>query len=284
MTPRTISTHCDFHLGDNLAHLHLLRDLALRHPPHRFLHAVHACHLKDLAEAVEDRQNIYLIPMEARDAGSIDVWKNAGGFWESHALRNDYAGFCLENHRHVAAKMGLESRFTRPEELLFDYPALIKRHVYAEMQGPLAGAGLAALPNGNLFDFLIVNSQPCSGQFMEYDRVDFFDPLIAELIAVGKRVVVTQKSAVPGAFWTGDCGLTITGIGSLSLDCTHHVMVSTGPSWPTLNIWNQSSSHGSSRVRILLLERERVNLDPLVHCVSTLAAARRVLQENSLLP
>jgi hypothetical protein len=76
--------------------------------------------------------------------------------------------------------------------------------------------------------------------------------------------------------------MTITQIGHLSLNVPHHIMVSTGPSWPTFNLWNCIPGR-SPAVRILLLERERLNHVPdLIH-VGRLEDVTPVLQEKGLL-
>jgi hypothetical protein len=270
MPARTISTHCDFHLGDNLAHLHFLRKLAQANPDVRFIHAAHGCHLGQLAEVSEGIGNIGLILAEDRAPDSMDVWKNAGGFWQDSPVRNDYAGFALLWFARLARQMGLRPVLHHPADLLFDYPAT-RRHTAFSHEG---------CPDA--FDFLLVNSRPCSGQYLEYDCVNFMDPLIADLLAAGHSVLVTQKSEVPGAVWTGDAGLfTVGQIGSASRFCTHHVMVSTGPSWPVLNIWN--TANPDDRLRLILAEHENINIDPRVETVKNMAAVRSRLLHHALL-
>lgn len=273
-------SHCDFHLGDNLIHLHFLRKLAARYPDERFVHAVHLCHTAQLREAIEDIPAIQLDNIEELQKAdgarcrliasqtlgfdhieSRDVWKNAGGYWQGHRLKNNYSGFYIEWFRRLAGLMGLESPFNLPGDLLFDYPAILD---------PERGAANANLRGP---DFLLINSQPCSGQCRAYDRVEYFDPLIETLLKKNYRIAITQKSALQtiahegplpeGAeggtlYCTGDHGLSITGVGNLSLRCKHLIMVSTGPSWPTFNIWRKESNG----LRIVLLDNERLNLTP----------------------
>ena len=146
--------------------------------------------------------------------------------------------------------MGLGSPFRHVTDLLFDYPALLD---------PINGAGKCE------WDFLVVNSRPCSGQFMAYDRVEYMTPLIGKLLAKGYSVVTTQKTekddewSKAGRYaCTVDHELSISAIGRLSLQCRHHVMVSTGPSWPTFNIWNaplriDEPVRQGGRLRLLML-------------------------------
>ena len=231
---KTHFSYCEYHLGDNLAHLQFLRAMAQTYPQHSFVHFVHGCYMKQLSDVVCDIPTITLgeIAKSGHTSGLRNVWKNAGGFWENHRYRNDYSLFYIEWFRHLAAEMGLESPIFSPTGLVFDYPKLLE----------------PAWP-GMEFDYLIINSRPQSGQFMAYDHVDYFDPLIEELTRAGKRVACTQTSVaavLAGAKVTTrsyadypvvDSPLTITQIGNLSLRCKNIIAVATGPMWPCHNIW-----------------------------------------------
>ncbi len=269
---QTHYTHNDFHLGDNLVFLNYLRRLALANPGHGFVHAAHECHLAALAPVVQDVPNVALIRYEDRDAASIDVWKNAGagtpngGFWETHELKTDFAWFHVAWFTHLSRRMGLECPIRKPQDLLFDYPALL--------QGPgLANA--AAIT----FDFLVINSRPCSGQCLAYDKVEYFDGLLAELAAKGYKVACTQKSEVPGVYCTADDNLSVTEIGHMSIYASHIVGVATGPMWPTFNVWNQSSV----KTRIFMLEGEKLNLGTNCEQVANMDEIRALLVGKGLL-
>lgn len=267
-------THCDFHLGDNLVHLHFLRKQAIRNPGDTFFHYVHECHLEQLREAIEDLTNISLYSLDTKPSQSINVWKNAGdgtdefGFFERHPNRNDFAGFHLEWFAHLSDQMGLPNVFTHPADLLFDYPA-IQRNVVDRIpeHGPT---------NPRI---LFINSRPCSGQCMAYDSVDYFDPLIAEL-ATKHPLMLTQPSKVPNIPCTTQTEMTISEIGALSLRCVYVIGVATGPLWPTFNIWNQQTV---LRRIVMLGNGERLNLGANVRQVSNLAEMRLALTEEGLL-
>ncbi len=244
---RVYFTHCEFHLGDNLFHLHFLRALARRHPHDQFVHYAHACHLPQLAEMIGDLPGITLMPLPASGArpDSVDAWKNAGGFFERHHDRNDYYGFYVDWFAELAARMGLEPVFESREELLFDYPAL-------KNVTPLD----RVLP---AFDILFVNSQPCSGQWMPMayapnDDGTFLDAITNDL-AARHSLVVTQRCAASKAGvarCTLGYGMSVTDIGALSRRCKLIIMIGTGPAWPTMNVWNKGKK------RILLFHPERV--------------------------
>lgn len=296
----THRSYNDFHLGDNLIHLHFLRHLALRHPADRFEHAVHRCHMAQLQDAISDVPNVVLVDLETLPCftfkGSdgnrytgvggeewVNVWKNAGagtpggGFWEQHPERNDFAAFYLSWFEYVAFDMGYASPFQYPQDLLFDYPKL---------KGSLLNRREPLFPT--LFDFLVINSKPSSGQFRAYDTEHCMDELILAL-AVKHSVVYTKpledgaKVGFPFAhnlLCTHDAELSITEIGQLSKCCKYIVMVSTGPSWPTFNIFNCETV----KFRLVLLDNESLRgLDPRSVQRSNLTAARAELVKGGFL-
>lgn len=269
----THHTHCALRLGDNICHLHFLRKLAQAYPDHRFVHAAHIGYLPQLVEVICDLSNVTLVDLASvsdcegpwwtwkpRNPEYVDAWKNAGGYWETHHLRHCYATFYIVFFERLAGIMGLTSPISTPSDLLFDYPALQKS------PGPQTP-----------FDFLVINSQPQSGQCRGYNESELTD-LVKALVGKGHSVITTQK-CLAGVPSTTDHGLSVTGIGNLSLFCKYIVAVSTGPSWPTFNVYNQDTV----KLRVLLLENERVNFGPPVEHVPTAAGAREILKAKGLL-
>jgi hypothetical protein len=276
----THHSYCEFHLGDNLAHLHFVRKMALRYPGEHFSHAAHECHLKQLAEVVQDVPNVTLVKHEDRHPEARDVWKNAHGFWERHVLRNDYAGFYLAWFNTLAGEMAaragrpLESPLRSAADLLFDYPAIL------ESPGVCSWVFLREVQRPEL---LFVNSQPCSGQFRAYDSLTYLDPLIKDL-AERYRTVVTQPTEIrlsdgSRIACTRDWDLSITGVGKLSLLVKYIVMISTGPSWPTMNVWNQETV----KFRLVFLDREELGLTRNTVQVNTIEGAYARLRAAGLL-
>ena len=257
----TFHTHCALRLGDNLIHLNFLRRLARRYPEHNFVHGAHLCYINQLSEVIWDLSNIRLIPIEYKDPASIDVWKNAGGWWETHLLKNDFAKFHICFFRMIAEKMELESPIYAPSDLLFEYPAIQKTQKICEP-----------------FECLIINSPPQSNQWRRYNEQE-----LTALIAVLSRrmpVITTHRCRLEVAC-TDDPKLqhSVTTIGTLSLHCKYIVMVSTGPSWPTFNIWNTESV----KRRIVLIDSEEVNIAPnTVHCKTT-NDARKMLELEGII-
>lgn len=273
-------TYCDFHLGDNLNHLNFLRALAQRNPGHLFIHSAHECHLPQMREVVEDVKEIDLTPLTDRSPSALNAWKNAGEFFGRHPGRDQYYEFHLDWYRHHAAQMGLESPFEKIEDMLFDYPALLKFPPFPEedLRHAVRSEAPSAACHPSEWDFLVINSRPCSGQLLAYDSVDYFDPLLRDLAAKGYSLLVTQPTGVRPTLCTMDLKWSVSQIGAASRHCKHHIMVSTGPSWPALNKWN----YPSDNLRMLFLATERLNLPGLVH-VPDLNACREVLVERGLL-
>ncbi len=255
------NTHCGLRLGDNLAHVHFARKMAAKYPEHVFTHAAHLAYLNQLLELTWDLPNLRLIPFEYRSADSIDVWKNAGGYWENHKLKYNYGRFYIEFFEMIAAKMGLESPLKRPPDLLFDYPAIKKPANICEP-----------------FDCLVVNSAPQSNQWLAYNEKEMES--MVEVLARKNSVITTAKTSlrVP---CTGDCKppLSVTAIGTLSLYCKYIVMVATGPSWPTFNVWNTESI----KRRIILNGTEDVNIAPNTVTVRTCGEALKMCEMEGII-
>lgn len=260
----THTTHCALRLGDNLAHLHFLRKMAAAYPEDTFLHLCHPEYLAELNPVVADIDRIALRPLEQTpgigkwqteplpDLDSINSWKNHGGFWQDNANRNCYSVFMLDWFRFLAREMGRTSPLSKPEDLLFDYPAL-----KGEFRNP--------------FDWLIVNSNPLSGQARQYRDEEMNDLILA--LADKARIVTTQRCPFDMPC-TQDLRADATGIGRLSQMCHGILMVSTGPSWPTFNVWNRETV----KRRIIICEPEIVDLAPNSVFVAKVSEARKALE------
>lgn len=254
----TIFTHCDWNLGDHLAHLHYLRKQAGRYPDHRFVHAAKYDFLPQMIELVADLPSITLIDLAYKPSHSEDSWKNRDDYYVTHPKWADYGWFHVEFYQYLSAKLGLESPFHQPSDLLFDYPSILRRRYPS-------------------FDFLVINSPPKSGQLQGFDPEEF-EGLIGALLARGHSVITTAPSShvVP---CTARSALSVTGIGSLSLGCKYIVGVSTGPSWPTFNVWNTETV----KLRLLMLDRERVLIAPNTEHAKNMSEVTAVLSDRGLL-
>lgn len=265
---RTIVTHNHYALGDNLCSLHLIRALSRLNPEIKFWHFAHGKHLPQLAEMTQDMPNIDLFSFDSQQwekegQRSLDLWKNVGatdawnigkepykkGLWEKSQKRWDWSAYMLENHDYNARRMGLKSPFSIREQLLFDYPSL-GDHPNPKFQQ----------------EFLFVNSNPNSGQLKPMHGLDsgYLDELIWQL---GKKHSVITTHPAKGALCTQSYGHSVNNVGKLSVTCRHHIMVATGPMWPTLNVHNHHWHEGRRRI-VLLDNGERLNL-PHIEQVAT---------------
>lgn len=258
----SIVTHGRFHYGDNLLHLHFLRALVKRDPTLTFTHAVPGYEIPQLHEVIEDLPQIKLVDIDVTGRKGVDGWKNVDGFWDSHSLKNNFCAFYLNWFGVLATRMGLVSPFSKPNDLLFDYPAI---------QKPVLNRH---------WDFLVINSRPGSGQLRAYESLFSFDPLIARIAAKHKRVACTQPTKVPGVICTSEAGVSITGIGNLSLRCDNIFGVSTGPSWPTFNVWNKDTV----KLRLIMVDKEQLGgLSPQLEQVESFGQAEEILEEKNLI-
>jgi hypothetical protein len=282
MTDQPIVTYEDHNLGDKMIFLHLLRALAKANPSRKFWHFTHEGHCKQLAPMVEDIANIELFTLGSAQwhevaTQAVNVWKNRGatdtrhhtgryvaGFWEQSKNRWDWSAFTLEHHKYIAGLLGLRSTFTHRENLLFDYPAL----------NPNAIGGTY------FYDVLVVNSEPCSGQFgpMMQHGSGYLDAFV-KLLARKLKVITTNP--VQGVECTRDSKQTVTDIGRLSLLCRNHVMIATGPMWGTLNTTNHHHSLGRTRI-VLLDNGEKLNMPGITQCASVAEAEQIARQEKWL--
>lgn len=257
----THHTHCALRLGDNLAALQLVRKLAQAYPEREF---VHACNFEygkmraQLAEMVEDLPNIRLVSLDDKHPDSVDLWKGANNYFYSHPKWREYVPFMLDFYALCCVRIGLPCPITKREDMLFDYPALKKR-----------------LTNPKDCEWLVINSRPLSGQFLRYSESEA-DNLINAL-AEKYSVITTAPSSAASVVCLAYCG--IHQIGRLSQGAENILMVSTGPSWPTFNIWNDATV----KRRIILLDNEQVELAPnTVHCSSWAEAHRHLIAEGVL--
>lgn len=265
---RTVYTYNEFHLGDNLIFLHLLRALAKSHVSTPFVHFCHAHYHDQLKEVVEDIPNILLDSFDSmhwtiKAPEACNTWKNFAGHWEKSPVRWDWVNHTLDHHRWTALRMGFESPFTCREHLLFDYPKLQPDRDGYFIKG----------------DFLIVNSEPSSGQFshMAQHGTGYLDELAGKLRE--NHFVCTTVDVPQCAVFLN--GTTISEIGKLSMDYRHHIMIATGPMWPTLNVHNHHNQAGRKRI-VLLDNGERLEMPGIIQCANVEEVMHIARQEGWL--
>ena len=233
-TGRVIRTFMQWHLGDNLLHLHFLRKLSEQDPALQFVHALQPNLIAQCHEMVADRAQIQLVPLQPGADQGLDAWKGAEGFFFAHPNRFQFGALYIDLFARLAQRMGLESPLRQPDDLLFDYPAICR------------DKGLGT------YDALLVNSKPLSEQFKSYQEADFV--AVADLFrARGLSVITTRK--MDGYPCTLDQQLSVTDIANLSLRARYFIAVCTGAMWPSMNIFNQSIH----QFRIILNDHETID-------------------------
>ena len=135
-----------------------MRALAKAHPDVQFGHYANLQHQGQLKPLVEDLPNLKLL--DTCPDGAVQTWRGADNFWYLHAERNQFVQFHLDWFWSLAKKLGFESPFTKAEDLQFDYPAMAPAPGTDHFQHPV-------------FDFLLINSIPHSGQFRGYNQHEF---------------------------------------------------------------------------------------------------------------
>jgi hypothetical protein len=212
-----IHTYNEYHLGDNLIHLHYLRMVCKQEPLLNFVHhcnPIYHSQLEPLCEGVSVHLQDLSIPPKAHNA-----WIGYKNFFYHHGARRDWVAFHLSWYDYLSDRLEVSNPIACKEDLLFEYPAL-KTREYPR------------------FDWLIVNSPPQSGQLPDYSQAWFIDKA-KELCNQGLKVITTYPTGVCES--TLERKMTVTDIGNLSLYVDNILGVDTGPMWTTHNIYNQDS-------------------------------------------
>ena len=215
-----IHTHNALRLGDNLVQLNFLRRACLADPALAVTHYHNPqlCRFEEIDALRSDiSTRLRIRSIEEAPAGSIDSWRNAGGWWERHPDKLNFAKFHLAWFEELAGRLGIPNPIRTVDDLLFDYPTLD-----------------SFIPMAPECDVLVINSPGLSGQFLNYNPDDFRD-LIARLTLKGHRVHSTAPTGLCPHFENRN----VTFIGAASVKAKLIVGTSTGPSWPCLNVHNR---------------------------------------------
>ena len=219
-----IHTHNALRLGDNLVQLNFLRRLCLQNPDLEITHYYNPelCRFEEIDALRSDMSlRLHIRPIDQAPANSIDSWRNAGGYWESHPDKLNFAEFHLCWFEELASRMCVKNPIGKVDDLLFDYPALD-----------------SFIPMAPDCDIVVINSPGLSGQFTNFNPDDFRN-LISKLVSKGHRVISTVATGLCQAF----DGKNVTWIGATAAKAKAVIGTSTGPSWPCLNVHNKNAFH-----------------------------------------
>ena len=253
-----IHTHNGLRLGDNLIQLNFLRRLCLANPELEITHYYNPalCKMEEIDAMRSDISlRLRLKTIDQAPAESIDSWRNAGGYWERHPEKLNFAQFHLDWFAELSSRMVVKNPITTLSNLLFDYPAL--------------DSFISMAPD---FDAVVINSPGLSGQFQNFNP-DHFRTLVSRLVAKGHRVVTTEPTGLCPAF----DGKNVTWIGATAAKAKLIVGTSTGPSWPCFNVHNRLATH------IMCLDTESVVLTPRGRVARSPHHAISILEELGIL-
>jgi ADP-heptose:LPS heptosyltransferase len=243
-----------WHLGDNLIHLHFLRKLSEKYPELEFQHALNPAYMGQCAEVIEDNPKIILTPLvPGQNPEGLDGWKGAGGFFFSHEKKYQFGALYLDLFAKLSKDMGLSTPFKTTSDLLFDYPAIVSNQTTGS------------------YDVVLINSTPLSDQFKTYNEDDF--TALAHILRDKGLSVITSKKID-----TFDCTLdtqcSVTDIANISLRAKYFIAVCTGAMWPCINIFNQDTH----QFKIILNDHETVDIGKTI----TMCTDSRLLQDMVL--
>lgn len=188
-------------------------------------------------------------PLSEWDRSGTDMWI-ANARYESRGVvytgDTDIMGHVMNFFNAMAEDLKLAKPFTTRADMLWDSPAI----------GP-------AKVRRKIIDFLIINSDPCSGQCPGYSRAELAEKVVAPLTQrFGSGVIFTNSSED-----NAPTGFTLAEIGHLSTMAKRIIAVANGPMWPTWNVWARDAE------RILILDPQRLDFGQMAAPVHHAASA-----------
>jgi hypothetical protein len=213
-----VRTYNEYHLGDQLHHLHYLRKVCQLNPD---VEATHYCkeeyhpQLLPLLEGVP----ITLLNLTDKPQDAVNTWINADWYFHLSPFRHRWLEFHLDWFSNLSSRLQVLNPMQTPNSFLFDYPALEKNH-------------------SESYDYLIINSEPKSNQVPNFNH-QYFHLRIHYLQQQGYTVITTHPTDLCPC--TQHTNMTITDIGCLSKNVKHIEAIDTGPIWTTYNIWNANT-------------------------------------------
>lgn len=238
-----IHTYNEYHLGDNLIHLHYLRMVCKQEPHLEFTHhcnPIYHSQLEPICEGVSVHLQDLSIPPNAHNA-----WVGYKNFFYHHGARRNWYAFHQSWFDYLSDRLEVSNPIACREDFLLDYPALTTREF-------------------PVFDYLLINSPPQSGQLPDFSQ-EYWINRAKSLGNEGKKVITTYPTGVCES--TLERRMTITDIGNLSLYVNHIESVDTGPLWTTFNIFNKDKVFSR---KIYGRTFDYIDLAPNTHCFQTL--------------
>lgn len=211
------------HLGDAVYHLDFLRKVINRYPKKfKFIYYVEEQYLNELqAHIYLYEKNIKLKNLTEKSESAISSWIENGDEYTKWRAKNknvkNYNEFYIEWYNHLSDVIGIPPIIEKAEETLFYHPSLLNKQ--------------------KEYDYLVINSEPRSGQFAEYS-VEEFMMLCIDLNKHGNSFITTKK--VRNYECTLDLGYNLIEIGSLACHVKYIIGVNTSPMITCINKLNIS--------------------------------------------
>lgn len=206
--PKELHLFNDYHLGDSVFTIKLLRQLLDENPNDKYFYYCKVEYMKELEKHIVPKYGgrIILSNIKTKPATATDTWIGYKNFYQTHEhtkvaydlFYEDYFRmFCLSINRPI------------PKSLtLFDYYSTDKKIKHK-------------------FDILFINSVGFSSQLENTQIVEKLNVLATQLAAIGISVITTEK--INGLPCTRDLGFNLVDIGELSKHCKAIVGVNTSP-------------------------------------------------------
>lgn len=174
--------------------------------------------------------HVKLFSLDKKPAHSIELWINNSHFvytFERSLInlqyRVDYNEFYLHYFRHVLQKLTINANI---QSILYSDNDLLVR-------------ANAIPPEYKPVDVLILNSQPCSGQYNDYNKC-IWDKYIQHLNSNSSLKIVTTTK-VEGVLCTFDQNMTIKDIAALSTQAKVVIAINSGVFPGLLNVHTMES-------------------------------------------
>ena len=201
-----IEFYNEYHLGDNVFHLTFLRKLCAV-TNDNFVYCVNANYLPELQHHIVGYESrIELRTLEQRLPSAINAW--IGEIYYQHPNNFMFDWFYVDWFNYLTTKIYGE---TFNITLVSNYLPLSKK-----VDG---------------YDYLVINSVPCSGQFAYYNSLD----ATLQQLSDSRRIITTKK--VPGVECTLDYNMNLIDIGTIASNSDNIIAINTGPISTCLNQW-----------------------------------------------
>ena len=226
---RTVDINCQYHIGDYLLQQNYNIKLVKQEYPHLIINFWSPPEFREELDAhvpnhLKDRIVYKPYGGGDRPAGSVESWIGRDG-WQTRRKETKWP-YCMWDEQYIeffdllSRDLGVQNPIKTPYDFLFDTPTLLQPNVLTKH-----------------YDYLVLNSQPMSGQCSFFSAQAFKD-LVKTLHDSGSTVVTTERTEVEDVPATRDYMLKLIDIGNLSTQVDNIIGVHTGTWHNTMNIFN----------------------------------------------